>query len=223
MNTVSKARQFAALHVKGAPVRLYNAWDAGSARAVVRAGAKAVATSSWAVAAGLGYADGEDTPLPLVHGVVGRVVASVDVPVSVDFEGGYSEDEAGLAENITRLLGFRAAADPAGVPLFINARTDLFLGRGAADPKDSVAEAIERAAAYAAAGASGFFVPGLKDAALIGRICEGVELPVNVMMMDGVPSAAELSGLGVARVSWGAIPYAEAMAGVERAATAVFG
>lgn len=252
MTQIEKAMQFAALHVKGSPVVLYNAWDAGSAKAIVAGGAKAVATSSWAVAAAQGYGDGEETPLAYVYGIARRITGTVDAPVSVDFEGGYSEDEAGLSENIARLLetgivginfedrvvsgdglypserqarriaAVRAAADRAGVPLFINARTDLFLGRGTPDPADSVDAAIERAAAYAAAGASGFFIPGLTNAALIARVCERVELPVNVMMMPGAPSVAQLGSLGVARVSYGATPYAEAMAELERAAAQVY-
>jgi len=253
MNQLDKAKRFAQLHVKGSPLLLYNAWDAGSAKAVMSAGAKAVATSSWAVAAAQGYSDGEDAPLELVEKIVGRIVAAVDAPVSVDFEGGYSEDETGLSENVARLLklgvigvnfedrvirgeglhaierqahriaAIRTAAERAGLPLFINARTDLFLGRGTPDPADSVAAALQRAAAYASAGASGFFVPGLKDEVLIGRICEGVDLPVNVMIMNGAPSLQRLSGLGVARISWGNIPYVEAMAGLERAARKIFG
>ena len=252
MNVVDKANHFAKLHVRGAPVLLYNAWDAGSARAIAGAGAKAVATSSWAVAAAQGHSDGEDMPIALVHEVVQRIVTAVDVPVSVDFEGGYSEDEAGLSENVTRLVelgviginfedrvvsgeglyaidrqarriaAIRTAADKAGVPLFINARTDLFLGRGTPDPKDSVAAAIDRGAAFAAAGASGFFIPGLTDEVLIGRICGAVDLPVNVMMMTGAPSVQELAALGVARISWGNIPYVETMAALEAAAKRVF-
>ena len=104
------------------------------------------------------------------------------------------------------------------MPLFINARTDLFLGRGTPNPADSVDAALERAAAYAAAGASSFFIPGLTDEALIGRICDRVELPVNVMMMNGAPFVQRLGALGVARVSWGNIPYVETMAGLEHAA-----
>ena len=251
MTTLEKAEQFARLHVKGAPVLLYNAWDAGSAKAIAGAGAKAVATSSWAVAAAQGHTDGEDTPVELVHAIVGRIVTAVDLPVSVDFEGGYSEDEAGLAENITRLLklgvvginfedrvvrgeglytvdrqasrirAIRTAADQAGVPLFINARTDLFLGRGAPDPADSIVEATERAAAYAAAGASSFFIPGLIDAKLIARICEAVSLPVNVMMMTGAPTVHDLAALGAARISWGTAPYVQTMAALGAAAAQV--
>jgi 2-methylisocitrate lyase-like PEP mutase family enzyme len=253
MNQLDKAKRFAQLHVKGSPLLLYNAWDAGSAKAVMSAGAKAVATSSWAVAAAQGYSDGEDAPVELVEEIVGRITAVIDGPVSVDFEGGYSEDEAGLSENVTRLVklgvigvnfedrvvrgeglyaidrqaqriaAIRTAAQQAGVPLFINARTDLFLGRGTPDPADSVAPALERALAYAAAGASGFFIPGLKDEALIGRISDGVDVPVNVMIMSGAPSVQRLSELGVARISWGNIPYVEAMAGLERGAKKIFG
>jgi hypothetical protein len=89
-----------------------------------------------------------------------------------------------------------------GVDLFINARTDLFLGQQG-DPANSIDDALDRATAYAAAGASGFFIPGLRDDALIGRICDGVTLPVNVMVMEGAPSTTCSSELGVARVSYG--------------------
>jgi 2-methylisocitrate lyase-like PEP mutase family enzyme len=253
MNQLDKAKRFAQLHVKGSPLLLYNAWDAGSAKAVMSAGAKAVATSSWAVAAAQGYSDGEDAPVELVEEIVGRITAVVDGPVSVDFEGGYSEDEAGLSENVTRLVklgvigvnfedrvvrdeglyaidrqakriaAIRTAAQQARVPMFINARTDLFLGRGTSDPAESVAAALDRASAYASAGASGFFIPGLKDEGLIGRICDRVDVPVNVMISEGAPSLQRLSELGVARISWGNIPYVEAMAGLERAARKIFG
>jgi len=253
MSQIEKAKTFLNLHSKGRPVLLYNAWDAGSAKAVVRAGASAVATSSWAMAAAHGHTDGESIPVSLVHEIVSRVVSAVEVPVSVDFEGGYSSSESGLSDNIERLLALgvvginfedrvvsgeglhaidhqarriaaiRSAATKLGVPLFINARTDLFLGRGTPDPKDSMTAALERAAAYAAAGASGYFVPGLKDEGLIGRLCERVELPVNVMMMNGVPSPQRLGELGVARVSWGHMAYVDAMAGLERAAKSIYG
>src|SRR6516225_9646021 len=109
-----------------------------------------------------------------------------------------------------RIAAIRETAEVKGVDLFINARTDLFLGQQG-DPANSIDDALDRAKAYAAAGASGFFIPGLRDDALIGRICDGVALPVNVMVMEGVPSTRRLSELGVARVSYGAIPYVRAM------------
>jgi 2-methylisocitrate lyase-like PEP mutase family enzyme len=72
MNQKEKAKRFAQLHVKGTPLILYNAWDAGSARSVLEAGAKAIATSSWSVAAAQGYQDGEAIPIQLAEEIVGR-------------------------------------------------------------------------------------------------------------------------------------------------------
>jgi 2-methylisocitrate lyase-like PEP mutase family enzyme len=240
MNQREKAARFAALHVKGAPVLLYNAWDAGSAQSILDAGAKAIATSSWAVAEAQGYRDGEAIPLEFAEQIIARIAATVDAPVTADIEGGYSEDDGELADNVSRLLdlgviginfedrvvkgsglyetdrqvrriaAIRQAAERKGIALFINARTDLFLGQGR-DPAQSVGEAIDRAKAYAAAGASGFFIPGLQDEALIGLVCEGTALPVNVMVMDGVPPNERLVQLGVARISYGPIPYISAM------------
>src|ERR1700751_3674740 len=103
MNQKEKAKRFAQLHVKGAPLLLYNAWDAGSARSVLEAGAKAIATSSWSVAAAQGYQDGEAIPIEFAEQIVGRIATSVDAPVTVDFEGGYSEDDSELGDNISRL------------------------------------------------------------------------------------------------------------------------
>jgi 2-methylisocitrate lyase-like PEP mutase family enzyme len=240
MNQVEKAKRFAELHVVGAPLVLYNAWDAGSAKPIRDAGAKAIATSSWSVAAAQGYGDGEAIPIEFAEQIVGRIAATVDIPVTVDFEGGYSEDDGELAANVSRLLdlgviginfedrivkgsglysigrqarriaAIRDRAKQNGVDIFINARTDVFFEHGE-DAARAVNEALDRARAYAAAGASGFFIPGLVDDTLIRRICEGVALPVNVMVMDGVPSNGRLSGLGVARISYGPIPYIRVM------------
>jgi len=247
VSQTKKAKQFAALHVKGTPVILYNAWDAGSAKTIVDAGAEAIATSSWSVATAQGYEDGEDLPLPLAEQIVERIVAAVDVPVTVDFEGGYSDDDRKLASNISKLLdlgiiginfedrvvkrkglydidrqakriaAIRHAAEHKGVPLFINARTDVFLGNGG-----DVDEALERAKAYASAGASGFFIPGLTEADQIRRIAEEATLPVNVMVMEGVPSNDKLAKLGVARVSYGPIPYIETMEILQKKASKLF-
>lgn len=249
MSEYGKAARFAELHVKGTPLVLFNVWDAGSAKAVAQAGAQAIATSSWSVAEAQGYRDGEDIPITLARQIVERIAATVDVPVTADFEGGYTEDDAALADNVLRLLdvgivginfedravkgsglydterqatrisAIRRAADEAGVALFINARTDLFLGQGN-DPSATVEEAVNRSKAYADAGASGFFVPGLQEEPLIARICEEAVLPVNVMVADGVPDNERMAQIGVARISYGPIPYLQAMTGVqERAAS----
>src|SRR3984957_15326412 len=239
MNQKQKAEQFAGLHVKGTPFILYNAWDAGSAKAIADSGARAIATSSWSVAEAQGYRDGESIPLTFVEQIVGRIAATVEAPVTLDFEGGYSEPGEGLANNVARLLdlgivginfedrvvngeglyaadqqasriaSLRKAADQKGIPLFINARSDVFFQEG--DPHQFVDDALARAKAYAAAGASGFFIPGLQDEGLIDRISKAGSLPVNIMVMDGVPSNERLAALGVARISYGPIPYVEAM------------
>ena len=229
---------------------LYNAWDAGSAKSILEAGASAIATSSWAVAEAQGYRDGEAIPVEFVEQVVARIVATIDVPVTVDFEGGYSDEDDDLAGNVARLLdlgviginfedrvvngsglyaiarqaeriaAIRETAEERGAGLFINARTDLFLGQGR-DAAQSIGEALERAIAYADAGAAGFFVPGLTDASLISRICGDAPLPVNVMVMNGVPPNDQLAKLGVARISYGAIPYIRAMRGLQQEAKKV--
>ena len=247
MNQTDKAKRFAELHVKGKPLLLYNAWDAGSARAILAAGATAIATSSWSVAEAQGYRDGEAIPIELAERIIERIAATIEAPVTVDFEGGYSEDDGELADNISRLVdtgvvginfedrvvngsglysvdrqarriaAIRKAAEKKGVDLFINARTDVFFEHGE-DAAQAVGEALDRAKAYEAVGASGFFVPGLVDDALIGRICEGVSLPLNIMVMEGVPSNARLAERGVARISYGPIPYIRAMKDLEQEA-----
>ena len=104
MDQSAKAKKFTRLHVKGSPLILYNAWDAGSAKAIVQAGAKVIATSSWAVADAQGYDDGEKIPRSQVEEIVAGIVEAVPVPVTVDFEGGYSDDDSELTKNVAKLL-----------------------------------------------------------------------------------------------------------------------
>ena len=250
---VARANAFAALHVKGNPLILYNAWDPGSAKAIRAAGARAIATGSWSVAEANGYDDGEKIPLHLLVDIARRIVSNVDVPVTLDFESGYArsgpfleknvravieagvvgvnfEDQQssndgifGIEEQASRIGTARSAAKESGVPLFINARTDVFLRSEPSDHATHVDEAIERAAAYAKAGASGFFVPGLRDPTLIARICDTVTLPVNVMFYPDLPPVAQLGELGVARLSYGPRPYREMIAWLTNAARLAHG
>lgn len=155
------ARRFHQLHVPGAPLVLFNAWDAGSARAIAAAGAAAIATGSWSVAAAHGYEDGERMPFALALANLRRIVAAVELPVTVDLESGYGESTDAVAatvaaaiaagavgcnledshpddgrlrdpgEQAARIAAARAAAADAGVDAFINARTDVFFQKPA--------------------------------------------------------------------------------------------
>lgn len=237
----TKAAHFKALHVKGDPLVLYNIWDAGGARALAEAGAKASATGSWSMAAAHGFEDGEDIPLDLVVQIVERIASTVDLPLTVDFEGGYATAPELVAANVRRIIqggaiginfedrivqgkglyavqdqverikAVRHAADQEGIALFINARTDLFLGTHPSTHQALSGEAIEREAAFKEAGADGFFIPGLTDHSLIHKIVDAVSLPVNVMMMGELKSIEAVADIGVSRASYGPGPYFNAM------------
>lgn len=236
---------FRALHIPGDPLILVNVWDAGSARAVAAAGAPAIATGSWSVAAAHGADDAEALSLDLALANAARIAAAVPLPVSIDFEGAYAEAPDAVAANIARLAAtgaigcnfedrrmgaeglhppeaqsarIAAARAVAGAAFFINARTDLFLQAQSHEHAGQLDPAIDRAHAYAEAGASGFFAPGLKDPDLIGRLASAQLLPLNIMAFPGVPDAATLASLGVARISHGPGPYRQAMAALTAAA-----
>jgi 2-methylisocitrate lyase-like PEP mutase family enzyme len=223
---------------------LPNAWDAGSARLMQEAGAKAIATSSAAVAWSHGYADGHHLPPALLVKTVEEIARVVSVPITADAEGGYADDPKQVGENISALIGAgavginledgaalhelhlrkieaaREAGKRAGVALFINARTDVYLKR-LAPPAGVVAETIRRGLACKAAGASGLFAPGVIDPKEIEAIVQGVDLPLNVMARPGLPNAAALQKLGVRRLSAATATFNAAMEGV-RAAAAEF-
>src|SRR5512133_3882940 len=95
-----KADAFKSLHIKGSPLILFNIWDAGSARAIEQVGARAIATGSWSVAAANGFDDGEKIPIELVFANLERIASSVALPVTLDFEGGYTQSILELKENI---------------------------------------------------------------------------------------------------------------------------
>lgn len=235
-----KAIAFSDLHQPENPLVLYNIWDAGGAKALEKAGARAVATGSWSVADAQGYPDGENIPLDFLLQIAERIASSVEIPFTLDFEGGYAGSADELANNIRAVIkcgaiginfedqyvggdGIRDIADQAeriktiretanetDVALFINARTDLFLKAAPEDHKTHVSEAIDRAAAYKEAGASGFFVPGLAAPDLISAVCDAVDLPVNVMVRD-MKTVQDLATCGIARASFGPNPYRRAL------------
>jgi len=241
MDQKSKAQAFGALHTGGDILILPNAWDAASAAVMADAGAKAVATSSAAVAWSHGYPDGDLLPLPLLLGTIGAVArAAGDTPVTADIEGGYTDDLGQLGETIKAVIGAgavginledgrrdpalhaskveaaRKAADAAGVALFINARTDVYL-KSLAEGHAAYTETVTRAELYRNAGASGIFVPGPSDPDLIGRLADEIKLPLNIMLLPGLAGAAQLQALGVRRVSSATAPFRAAYATVANA------
>ncbi|HZX26597.1 MAG TPA: isocitrate lyase/phosphoenolpyruvate mutase family protein [Telluria sp.] len=250
---ILNAHVFRALHAPGDPLILFNCWDAGSAKAVAAGGARAIATSSWAVAAANGFADGEKLPRELAIANLERIVRAVALPVTVDLERGYGSTPDAVADTVTQAIragavgcnledgaeggGLRPAADQArrlraardaaerfGLPFYLNARTDAFLQAAPADHTPALLEAtLERAQLYATHGADCLFVPGLADAALIERLVRASPLPVNLMAAAGTPPLATLRALGVARLSYGASPYIQALRGLGDAARAAVG
>ncbi len=224
------AETFHSLHKQNDILILPNAWDASSAKVIEDAGAKAIATSSAGVAWGLGYPDGGVLPPQLLADLTARITDVIRIPLSVDFEGAYTNNPAKVAENLRPIIGAgavginiedgegtpellakkieeaRKAAESAGVNIFINARTDVFLGE-IGSPESRVGETVKRAACYRDAGADGIFVPGLSEPSAIRAIVAEVKMPVNVMAYPGLPPAKELKKLGVRRLSSGtAIP-----------------
>ncbi|MCI0414960.1 isocitrate lyase/phosphoenolpyruvate mutase family protein [bacterium] len=242
MTQIERANLLNSLHRKGEPLILFNIWDAGSAKVLQEIGAKAIATGSWSVAAAHGFPDGEKLPFDSALANLKRIVESVDLPVTIDLEGGYGrvqesvtkvlqagavginfEDQIvggeglySIEDQSARIRAIREAAENLSVLLFINARTDIFL-KNTDHTEDHLQEAARRAASYAESGASGFFAPGLMDAKLIERLCELSPIPVNIMMFPGVPSQKQLAELGVARISYGPIPYRLAMEALKEA------
>lgn len=240
-NQTQKANAFRALHVRGKPVLLLNIWDVGSAKAVAAGGAAAIATGSWSVAAANGFADGENLPFDFAIDNLRRIVAAVDLPVTIDIESGYGktpgevatsvrrtieagavgcnmEDsfpESGLLraidEQVLRIRSARKAADDLNIPYFINARTDVFFQPDTKHDDAAFQAVLARAKAYADAGADGLFAPGLADEALIARLATASSLPVNIMASSTTPPPERLAKCGVARISYGPGPYRQAM------------
>jgi 2-methylisocitrate lyase-like PEP mutase family enzyme len=220
---MDKADDFRALH-HGPPILvLPNAWDAASARVFAAAGFKAVATTSAGVAAALGYPDGGMVPPHEMIEAIGRIVRSVDVPVTADIEHAYGETPDAVADMVLRVIATGAvgvnvedhvpgeadlepamlqvdkikaivrAASNAGVRVVVNARTDVFLRR-IGEESARLEAAIARGAMYLAAGADCVFVPGVVDAPTIRALVEGIRGPINVLAVDGTPNVESRLG-----------------------------
>jgi 2-methylisocitrate lyase-like PEP mutase family enzyme len=224
-----KATELRALHCGPEMLVLPNAWDCASARVFEEAGFPAIGTTSAGVAFSLGYADGQHIRPEEMLIAVKRIADCVNVPVTADLEGGYDDPavttgaviEAGAAGmNIEDLNGaspselvevetqvrkirtIRRVGAEMGVPIVINARTDVYLA-GIGEPAGRFDLALERLRAYIDAGADCLFVPGISDEAVIREFVEALRFPLNVLIGPGMPPLSRLKELGVARVSTG--------------------
>jgi 2-methylisocitrate lyase-like PEP mutase family enzyme len=231
----SHRQAFAALHRRGHPFVLPNAWDVASAVLLAEAGFPAVGTTSLGVTAAAGLIDGTGTGRAATVALAASVIPRLPVPVTIDAEGGFSEDPAAVADLAAELASLGAAglnledmavsgefrppaaqaaiirAVRAAAPgLFLNARTDIYwLQHGPADGR--LGETLLRLRAYADAGASGVFVPGLTELSAIADVTTAVELPLNLLWRPDL-DVPRLAAAGVARISTGSAPYRHALA-----------
>jgi 2-methylisocitrate lyase-like PEP mutase family enzyme len=237
-----RAARFTTLHHVGTTLALPNAWDAASARVFEAAGAQAIGTSSAGIAFSRGYADGERIPLAEMIDVVRRMVAVVDVPVTVDIEAGYGDDREAVLATVRAVLeagavGVNLEDAPTDRPgrlrdvkeqaelisaareLAVQAGIDLYLNARTdvfwlrlGEPESRLQATLARLHTYREAGASGVFVPGVTDAETIAALVTGAGCPLNVLAGPGCPDIAGMTRLGVARVSVGSGPARAIMA-----------
>jgi 2-methylisocitrate lyase-like PEP mutase family enzyme len=228
---IAKARLFRQMHDRTRVLLLPNAWDAASARLFARAGFSAIATTSAGVAWSLGYADGEQAPLDEVLAATARITRAVDLPVTADIESGYgaTPDAVGatvraiiaagaiginiedglhapaqlrpIDDAVARIRAARAAADQAGVPIVINARTDTYMPGFGDGEAARLEETLRRGHAYFAVGADCLYPIGLTDPTTLEGLVRALDAPINVAARPGLPDMTELARLGIARVS----------------------
>ena len=236
LEQIRKAEALRTLHSGPEALVLVNAWDVASARIIAEIGFPAIATTSAGVAFSRGFPDGQKIHPDVMMAEVARVAKAVKVPVTADAEAGYGddpdsaaqtarrvteagavgmnfEDSTGLGEHpltdqslqLERIHAIRAAAAKLGVPIVLNARTDVYLLQ-VGDPAKRYDEAVKRLAAYRDAGADCVFLPGVRDLPTIGRLVSDLRCPVNILAGPGSPSVAELTAVGVKRISLGSGP-----------------
>jgi 2-methylisocitrate lyase-like PEP mutase family enzyme len=231
-----KTEAFRALHIGSDVLLLANAWDVASARVVEQSGFPAIATTSAGIAFSLGCPDGEKIPEKEMFAAIARIARATKVPVTADVESGYGtrpedaaetaravieagavgmnlEDATGdavrplteLSLQLEKIRAVRETATGMKIALALNARTDVYLLQ-VGDPAKCYDEAVRRLRAFRDGGADCVFVPGLRDAAIIGRLVADLQCPVNILAVPGSPSVPELRKLGVARISLGSGP-----------------
>ncbi|MET3849122.1 isocitrate lyase/phosphoenolpyruvate mutase family protein [Paenibacillus sp. OAE614] len=230
---MNKIQEFKVLHQSNELLLLGVAWDLFSALSLEKAGFKAIGTTSWGIAKSLGHPDGERIEFDTILNRIKTILDHVNIPVSADIESGYGKDEKTIVENVMKLADIgvvginiedsrknqavlkplneqcrllskiRGALENSGYKdFYINARTDTYLL--SIDPFN---ETTVRAQAYVESGASGIFVPGLKDDNEIKAAAEQIAAPLNLMSVPGLTSCKKLQELGVKRLSLGGALY----------------
>ncbi|HEY4327575.1 MAG TPA: isocitrate lyase/phosphoenolpyruvate mutase family protein [Mucilaginibacter sp.] len=224
---------FKQLHHNGELLILPNIWDPLGAILLESLGYTAVATASAAIAFSNGYADGERIPFNDLLVILRKIVQSVQIPVTADIESGYAKNNSILEENIKRLIDagiaginfedsahdeniiipikdqcekislIKETAIKMGMPLFINARTDVYLKENCLADDEKLSEAIRRGIAYKDAGADGFYPIFVKKKESMETIIEAVTLPLNILLLPGIPGFDTLKTIGVSRLSLG--------------------
>ncbi len=219
---------FALLHQQKTPLVLLNSWDAASSALAAALGAKAIATSSASLSWALGYQDGNQLPFAELKSAIERINKVVDLPLTVDLENGYSLEPGEVAKQVVELVDMGVVGiniedgdDTAetlvmkidairtalkGKPLFINARTDVFL-RELVTAEQRVGVCLDRADQYVSAGADGIFIPGIDDHKQIKQLSEELWVPLNVMISGDQINIEALQAAGVARISTGPAPF----------------
>lgn len=230
-----KAQTLLSLHNNGRLLILPNVWNPIGARMLQAKGYSAVATASAAIAESLGYGDGEQLKLSTMLETVARIVRSVEIPVTADFEAGYSSTIEGLQQNISLLLetgavginfedsfdhssrlrpiseqverikAVREAAARKGIHLVINARADSFFAEGFSTDEERIEDVITRSNAYIQAGADCVYPIGRGDRETLSILRKRISAPINVLASAKTASLKELQELGINRVSYG--PY----------------
>lgn len=230
----AKAKQFHALHHSKKMLVFPNIWDPLGAILLESMQYPAIATASASAAYTNGYNDGEHLPFIDLLKLLTKIVSSVAIPVTADIESGYADNDQQLQENIKQLIAtgivginiedtdkktgvlipieiqcqkirlIKSVSADMGIPLFINARTDVYIhGREFATAESKLEETLKRGLAYKNAGADCLFPIVVKELNDIKKLVEHLQMPINILTIPGIPELNILQEIGVARVSLG--------------------
>lgn len=233
-NQQLKAKQFHQLHHSGKMLVLPNIWDPLGAVLLESMEYPAIATASAAMSFANGYEDGENLPLNDFLALLTKIASSVNIPVTADIESGYASNDEQLKENIKRFIStgivglniedsdketntllpvevqcnrIRIVKDVAaqmGIPLFVNARADVYIhGHEFETSEAKLEETIKRGLAYKNAGADCFYPIVMRKENDIRETIDQLQMPVNILTLPGIPELSTLSEMGLARVTLG--------------------